>query len=763
MRIISLQLRNYRVYQELDLELPGGVVGIYGANGSGKSTLLESITWVLFGKARTQKQQLPASGSTGECSVTLVFEHEGHHYTVRRSISGAAYQVKARVTVGEQVAADGPTDVDRYLQSVLGMDSTAFRASVFAEQKQLAAFSDQAPDKRRQMVLQLLGITPVERARDHARLHAREQQAQLDRAAPLLASVADAEAHVVQTLAAVAAARDAEAAAAATAAAAQAAFKQAHGAVEALSDARAADALIRERGNAVRARIDDLNARLQRQQSQRDQAMEEHAELLAQDAVTDDVDQLATIIELHRSVHTAQQRLSKLKVPTSATGPTDESITNARAEAESLAERQANLRGQLVTATERLQVAQTNDAGTAHLDGADGCPLCGQQLGEGVDQMRRHRRDELSKAISTAESLQASLAEVQPQLEHARQQLKTLEAAAQQASAAAAEHARISAERAAQQQLIDDGLSQLGLTESEMPDAASTATLQSRVSAAKVRQQARANARARLERLPAIQGEIDELAGQLQVASADRVALLAELKALNFEPSLFSSLVAAGERAERTHDTARATAVAAGRALATEEAFAKAAQQTLDAAQTQHVAIAEQRAVAAILMRTASLLHDFRQYIVGLVGPQLQVQASELFNQLTGHEYDGLEVDPETYEMRVIDHGTAHPMARFSGSEIDLANLALRVAISEQVRFQAGGQVGLLVLDEALSSLDADRKDRTLAALAQLGGRFQQILVVTHAPEVKEQLPQAIEVLRIGLRQSTARVVETGV
>jgi DNA repair exonuclease SbcCD ATPase subunit len=161
----------------------------------------------------------------------------------------------------------------------------------------------------------------------------------------------------------------------------------------------------------------------------------------------------------------------------------------------------------------------------------------------------------------------------------------------------------------------------------------------------------------------------------------------------------------------------------------------------------------------AILLRAGALLHDFRQYIVGLVGPQLQIQASALFNDLTANEYDGLEVDPETYELRIIDHGVAHPTARFSGSEVDLANLSLRVAISEQVRFQAGGQVGLLVLDEALASLDEDRKDRVLTAMIQLSGRFQQILVVTHSPEVKQQLPSAIEVKRLTGRQSTATLL----
>src|SRR3954452_2741936 len=100
-------------------------------------------------------------------------------------------------------------------------------------------------------------------------------------------------------------------------------------------------------------------------------------------------------------------------------------------------------------------------------------------------------------------------------------------------------------------------------------------------------------------------------------------------------------------------------------------------------------------------------------------------------------------------------------MDRFSGSEVDLANLALRVAISEHVRFQSGGQVGLLVLDEVFGPLDADRKERMLLALERLRGRFRQVLVVTHDTDVKEQLPNAIEVVKLRGRRATARLVGT--
>ena len=159
-------------------------------------------------------------------------------------------------------------------------------------------------------------------------------------------------------------------------------------------------------------------------------------------------------------------------------------------------------------------------------------------------------------------------------------------------------------------------------------------------------------------------------------------------------------------------------------------------------AQQQHTRLGDLESASVHLGRTAELLNGFRNSVVASVGPRLAVQAAELFGELTDNEYDRLEVDAESYGLQICDGGISYDLERFSGSEVDLANLALRVAISEHIRFQSGGAVGLLVLDEVFGPLDEERKTRMLLALERLRGRFRQILVVTHSMEIKEQLPQ---------------------
>src|SRR5213078_678407 len=102
MRLLELSLRNYRVFEEVDLELPARVIGIFGPNGSGKSTLVESIQFALYGKARTSKQEIRTHGLLTDCVVDLEFEHGGRQYRVVRTIRGKSHATDAELFVADK-------------------------------------------------------------------------------------------------------------------------------------------------------------------------------------------------------------------------------------------------------------------------------------------------------------------------------------------------------------------------------------------------------------------------------------------------------------------------------------------------------------------------------------------------------------------------------------------------------------------------------------------------------------------------------------
>jgi DNA repair exonuclease SbcCD ATPase subunit len=258
----------------------------------------------------------------------------------------------------------------------------------------------------------------------------------------------------------------------------------------------------------------------------------------------------------------------------------------------------------------------------------------------------------------------------------------------------------------------------------------------------------------RLNAHPALAAAVAAEEGTVGEAGEEAARLLGEGTALRFDAAAHAA--ASSARAEAAQAVGRARAGLTDARLDERGLSERLGERRsrLDVEMARRAELAGRESEARHLGRLAELLGEFRNSLVGQVGPALSAQTTTLFRELTDGRFDSLEVDGDTFELRVGSAG--HPLDRHSGSETDLANLSLRVAIGEQVNLLSGGAVGLLVLDEVLGALDGEHRDRLLGALTRLGARFRQVLVVTHAADVKEQLPHAIEVEPVGGGRSRA-------
>ncbi|HET9690884.1 MAG TPA: SMC family ATPase, partial [Acidimicrobiales bacterium] len=449
MLLTRLYLRNYRVFEdELDLPLPPGLVGIYGPNGAGKSTLLEAIVFTLWGRARTANADVRSSGVGGECVTEVEFEHEGHLYLVRRRLTGVNATPRAEAACDGLQMSEGVRDTARYLHSVLGMDDAAFRASVFAEQKQLAAFSSQAPDARRKLVLQLLGVTPLDAARDAARKDARTTRERHDHLRGVLPDV-DALAVDADDADAAAAALTVSATDATTAAdRAERAAADAADAVARLDVVRAEhDALVVE-GRAARAAAEraatDVAART-RELSDLDAAAADlaDAERRAEGLAGDEA-----VVGPLRTLADATAAAEAVVVP-DPPPPADPAARDAAADAAGAARSHlAQVEGQHRAVVAELDRARAAASRSGELSGEADCPLCGQALGDAFAQVRAHRAAEVAAAEGRLAALDAERAAARTAAAAALTALEAAAAALAGAEAAAAEWARLQARAA---------------------------------------------------------------------------------------------------------------------------------------------------------------------------------------------------------------------------------------------------------------------------------------------------------------------------
>lgn len=139
------------------------------------------------------------------------------------------------------------------------------------------------------------------------------------------------------------------------------------------------------------------------------------------------------------------------------------------------------------------------------------------------------------------------------------------------------------------------------------------------------------------------------------------------------------------------------------------------------------------------------LMNDFKVYMVGRIRPMLSDYASEMLRRLTEGKYSALELD-ENYNIFVYDEGRAYELSRFSGGEEDLANLCLRLAISEVVAERSAIQTNFIILDEIFGSQDAFRKRNIILALHELSRKFRQIFLITHIEDMKDYLEYVLRV-----------------
>jgi exonuclease SbcC len=134
---------------------------------------------------------------------------------------------------------------------------------------------------------------------------------------------------------------------------------------------------------------------------------------------------------------------------------------------------------------------------------------------------------------------------------------------------------------------------------------------------------------------------------------------------------------------------------------------------------------------------------DLRTDLNVQLRPEMSELASAFLTELTDARYDELELD-DSYNLTVLEDGVPKPV--ISGGEQDVANLCLRLAISQMIAERAGQSFSLLILDEVFGSLDEARRQNVVELLRGLGDRFEQVILITHVEQVREGLDRVISV-----------------
>ncbi len=123
--------------------------------------------------------------------------------------------------------------------------------------------------------------------------------------------------------------------------------------------------------------------------------------------------------------------------------------------------------------------------------------------------------------------------------------------------------------------------------------------------------------------------------------------------------------------------------------------------------------------------------------------PELSDLATTFLRELMDSKTAEIELD-EKYNITVLEDGVSKPV--LSGGEEDIANLVLRLAVSQMIAERSGQAFSLLILDEVFGSLDETRRFNVIELLRALGDRFEQVILITHIESVRDSLDKVITV-----------------
>lgn len=156
---------------------------------------------------------------------------------------------------------------------------------------------------------------------------------------------------------------------------------------------------------------------------------------------------------------------------------------------------------------------------------------------------------------------------------------------------------------------------------------------------------------------------------------------------------------------------------------------------------------------------TKSLVNRFMDHILVRIRGEIVRIAGEILEEVSG-KYSLLKIDDD-FNIMVEDGGEYYSISRYSGGEIDMIAVSVRVAISEYLmRFGPEGEnYSFIILDEVFGSQDLEHREKMINMLRSLEERFPQIIAISHFSDVQGQFDNTIQVVEDELGNSRVEVV----
>lgn len=270
-----------------------------------------------------------------------------------------------------------------------------------------------------------------------------------------------------------------------------------------------------------------------------------------------------------------------------------------------------------------------------------------------------------------------------------------------------------------------------------------------------------------IDQLPALQEQLSDAATQ----QAQQEALLHRAEKLigdQHEPDL-TGLSAAKHEAEDAYSEATAVQADKEQALRRNRDLVTTIRSEYETNKKQLTEVTAMQNLVAVMNGTNEQRLSLERYVLQAYLEQVLEAANQRLKTLSNGRYlfslhtepgssrkaSGLEID--VYDDEVGETRSVHTL---SGGESFIAALSLALALGEVIQRQSGGvSIDALFVDEGFGSLDTTSLNTALEALETIEGQARMIGIISHVTELRDGIPDQLQVIPTGAGDSHLKVV----
>lgn len=784
MKLVRLELRNFRQWLECDIDFIDGVTALVGQNGSGKTTVLEAIGWALYGNkaAREDNSTIRSYACTGgaKASVVLSFELSKIIYKVTRILDASGKTGNAMLEVDGTLIKSGTSEVTDAVTKVLQMDHKAFFNSFFTEQKNLGFMSNLDSRNRAATISKMLGYERLTKARDNANEEKKYLAKQIEVLMQGLPDIEELKQKITD-------AKDQLKCANEYLLSAEKNSKEFESEIEKLKPEKELMEQKSKRFEDNNRSVERLSIDIQRISKELASLVKEKNEVQekakefesyreAVQSYLQNKKSLDSMLPFQRYEIQKQSLNSQIGVLKSEITASDAKITKCsdlktqqiklnfalEQAAKVIKEKQTelqNIKDEIIAVTNQNKahisqceityqstLAKRSQIEKAGVEGI--CPTCERPLAGEQQKVLEHFDAELKAIEKKIDDINKI------KLTDFDAKVVILEKDISELSSSSVDLQKQKTEIDSRVILLDNLIKEtqekkekLKLLSNELElipsgfNQEEYSKLQQEVNRLYPTYERAITLKAEIKRQPELIAKVEETEMSLNQKLIDSEDIKKSLESLDFNQSVFNSLI---EKFNYTQNALNASLIELERCkgeLKTTQTILTQAEQD-EAAYKLKIKQIQQKKTDRLYAETiADAMDKLRIELNDRIRPELEAIASDILSTTTDGRYNVLRID-ENYKATIIDDNEPKPV--ISGGEEDIVNLCLRLAISQMIAERAGQQFSLLILDEVFGSLDEIRRDNVISLLQSLKNRFEQIILITHIDSIHDAVDNCL-------------------